>query len=70
MPSLSGGMQTLSGGMWDLVPWPGIEPEPPALGAWSLSHWTTREVPELHTLKGQILCELCINKPIIEGFFF
>ena len=30
--------------MWDLVPWPGIEPGPPALGAWSLSHWTTREV--------------------------
>ena len=24
--------------MWDLVPWPGIEPGPPALGAGSLSH--------------------------------
>ena len=33
--------------MWDLVPWPGIEPGSPALGAWSLSHWTTREVPLL-----------------------
>ncbi|XP_028355588.2 GATOR complex protein NPRL3-like isoform X1 [Physeter macrocephalus] len=32
-------------GMRDIVPWPGIEPSPPALGAWSLSHWTTREVP-------------------------
>ena len=36
-------------GMWtlmqDLVPWPGIEPWPPALGAQSLSHWITREVP-------------------------
>ena len=31
---------------WDLVPWPGIEPGPPALGAQSLSHWTTREIPE------------------------
>ena len=31
--------------MWDLVPWPGIEPGPPALGAWSLNHCTTREVP-------------------------
>ena len=31
----------------DLVPWPGIEPGPPALGAQSLTHWTTREVPEL-----------------------
>ena len=27
-----------------LVPRPGIEPGPPALGAWSLNHWTTREV--------------------------
>ena len=31
-------------GMWDL-PQPGIEPVPPALGAWSHNHWTTREVP-------------------------
>ena len=30
-------------GMWDLVPQPGIKPYPPALGAWSLCHWTTRE---------------------------
>ena len=44
--------------MWDLqlwcvnswlrlVSWPGIEPGPSALGAWSLRHWTTREVPLL-----------------------
>ena len=31
--------------MWDLVPWPEIRPGSLALGAWSLSHWTTREVP-------------------------
>ena len=31
--------------MWDLVLCLGIEPWPPALGAQSLSHWTTREVP-------------------------
>ena len=31
--------------MWDLVPLPGIEPGPPALGAWSLIHCATREVP-------------------------
>ena len=37
-------MQTLSWGMWDLIPRPGMEPGPPVLGAWSLSHWTTREV--------------------------
>ena len=29
-------------GMWDLVPWPGIEPGPFALGAQSLNHWTTK----------------------------
>ena len=39
-------MQTLRYGMGDLVPWPEIEPGPPTLGAWSLSNWTTREVPE------------------------
>ena len=27
------------------VPGPGIKPEPPASGALSLNHWTTREVP-------------------------
>ena len=32
-------------GIWDLVPWPGIEPGPPALRTWSLIHCTTREVP-------------------------
>ena len=26
------------------VPWPGTEPVPPALGAQSLNHWTTKEV--------------------------
>ena len=30
--------------MWDLVPWPGIKPRPPALWVWCLSHWTTRVV--------------------------
>ena len=30
--------------MQDPVPWPGIEPRPPALGAWSRNHWITREV--------------------------
>ena len=40
----------LSCGLWDLVPWPGIEPVPPALGAWSPSHWIAREVPLKHFL--------------------
>ena len=35
----------LSCSMWDLVPEPGMEPRPPRLGAQSLSHCTTREVP-------------------------
>ena len=29
------------------VPWPGVDPVPPALTALSLNHWTTREVPAL-----------------------
>ena len=39
VPVLSCSMWTLTCGMWDLVLWPGIEPKPPALGDWSLSHW-------------------------------
>ena len=35
-------------GMWDLVPWPGIEPRTPALGAQSLSPWTIREALRWH----------------------
>ena len=31
-------------GMWDPAPRPGIEPQPPALEAWSLSHWTIKDV--------------------------
>ena len=40
-------MPGLSCSMWGLVPWPGIELRLPTLGVWSLSHWTTREVPNL-----------------------
>ena len=35
-------MQTLSCSMWELIPWLGIRPRPPALGTWSVSHWTTK----------------------------
>ena len=48
---LSCTMQTLGCGRWDLVSWPGTEPGPPALGAESHSHWTTKEVPDLCVLK-------------------
>ena len=47
-------MPGLSYHTWDLVPWPGIEPGPPALGAQSLSHWTTREVPLSACLGGNL----------------
>ena len=33
-----------------LVPWPGIEPGPPAVEAWSTNHWTAREFPHLELL--------------------
>ena len=39
---------SLSFSMKNLVPWLGIEPWSPALGpCMSLSHWTTREVPDI-----------------------
>ena len=43
--SFSCSIQTLSCSTWDLVHQLGIEFGSPALGAQSLSHWTTREVP-------------------------
>ena len=36
--------ESFSCGIWELGPWPGIDIRPPALGVWSLSHWTSREV--------------------------
>ena len=33
--------------MWDLVPWPGIEPGTPLFGVWSLNHGTAGEVWKL-----------------------
>ena len=33
---------------------PGIGPRPPALGAQSLNHWTTREVPQSELLKHKL----------------
>ena len=32
----------LNWSMWDLIPWPGIEPGLSLFGAWSLSHWTNQ----------------------------
>ena len=61
----------LSCSMWGLVPQPRIEPRPSALRVWSLSHWTTREVPRFYLFKvniysigvGQVQC--CPNNTVI-----
>ena len=50
---------SFSCGMWDLVPWPGIDPGPPALGARSLNHWTTREVPNYYLFSFCPHCTAC-----------
>ena len=52
--SFSCGMWILSYGMWDLVPWPGTEPRPLALGVLSLSHWTTKEAPSQASWKRRL----------------
>ena len=46
-------VSSLSCGIKDLILGPGVEPGVPALGAQSLTHWTTREVPRssFHTRK-------------------
>ena len=52
LPSSSQHAGTLVvGGTWDLVPWPGIESQVSALGAWSISHWATWEVPAFSILE-------------------
>ena len=58
--------------MWDLVLWPGIKLGPPALGARSLSHWTTREVPKvpiisllfLWGLESRLCFPVCLGKNV------
>ena len=39
-----------------LVPWPGVEPGSSALGAWSLSHWSTKEDTQCENF-------ICARKP-------
>ena len=48
-----------------LVPWPGIEPMPPAVEVWSSNHWTAREVPEVCYFKHQLLF-LCLIYILIK----
>ena len=63
---LSCSILSLHCGMWDLVPWPGIEPRPPALGAPSLIHWTTREIPYTWHFKLVILGKKGIINEILS----
>ena len=53
----------ISYGMWDLVPWLGIKPGSPVLGAQSLNCLTTREVPLL--LKKKKIFFLILN-PLMD----
>ena len=41
---LSCSMQTLSCDLLGPLPCPGIEPGPPALAVWSLSHWNRKSL--------------------------
>ena len=52
------------------VPRLGMEPMPPAVEAWSLNHWTTREVPVGHflidkNLKGRD--SLAFSRPVQDA---
>ena len=62
----SWGMRTLCCTMWDLVPWPGIEPRLPALGVQNLSHWTTTEFPiiDFNKANGKVLREASVQQPL------
>ena len=54
--------------MRDLVPGPGIEPGPPVMGARSLTHWTTREVPPHPLLKHLLLFPLSPFPPHLHQY--
>ena len=45
----------------------GVEPGPPALGAWSLSHWTTREVS--YMIFGSYFSCVFSPPPLLLPFF-
>ena len=45
-----------------LVPWPGIEPSPPAVAGQSLNHWITREAPRTLVFY-LVFPESCLDKP-------
>ena len=61
-------IRSLSCSMWKLISWPGIRPRSPALGAWNLSYWTTREVPRHYALKHYVMNvrNLCLLKKLFK----
>ena len=58
-------MGTLGYSLWDLISRPEIEPGPPALGVWSLSHWTTKEVPTLFYM-GKFFMDSTVEGYVLE----
>ena len=53
--------------MWDLVPCLGIIPRPLALGAWSPSHQTTREVPHSPLFECSIITCDCVHAQLLQS---
>ena len=43
------------------LPLPGIEPMPPAVEAWNLNHWTTREIPRQVYIFLTFLCLILLE---------
>ena len=62
-------MPSLSCGMWDLVPWPRIEPGAPTLGRWSFSQWTNREAPARWILNLWTSREVCLFASLLFYFW-
>ena len=58
------GIRTLGCSMWDLVPRPEITPRSPAWGAWSLSHWISRQFLSILFLK----CKICSKDSSSENY--
>ena len=49
-----------------LLPWPGIEPVPPAWEVWSLNHWATREVLHMTALLTLPMgLHFCFSKAVV-----
>ena len=55
--------------MLDLLPRPGTELRPPALGAWSPSPWTTREVLDACLLASVIPASPTLHSPVLAQAF-